>query len=95
MQGSELLSSLQYILCKYTPMEFTIIKSRAMTLSRSQQCRAFSRAVMGEKSLSPLIPIGGVGAAVTNDWYIKLLNSLKNTDKLEYEWSNFATVKEF
>ena len=33
---------------------FTLIKSRAMTLSRSPQCRAFSRAVMDEKSLSPL-----------------------------------------
>ena len=44
------------ILCKYTPLEFTIIKSRAMTLSRSPQCRAFSRAMMDEKSLSPLFP---------------------------------------
>ena len=29
-----------------------------MTLSRSPQCRAFSRALMDEKSLSPLFPIG-------------------------------------
>ena len=42
-------------------MEFTLIKSRAMTLSRSLQCRAFSRAVMDEKSLSPLFPVGGGG----------------------------------
>ena len=26
---------------------------------------------------------------------LKLLNSLKTTGELEYEWSNFATVKEF
>ena len=38
-------------------MEFTIIKRRALTLSRSPQYRAFSRAVMG-KSSSPLFPIG-------------------------------------
>ena len=43
-------------------MEFTIIKSRAMmTLSKSPQCRAFSRALMDEKSLSPLFPVGGGG----------------------------------
>ena len=47
-------------------MEFTLIKSRAMTLSRSPQYRAFSRAVMDEKSSSPLFPVGG--AVVTNDW---------------------------
>ena len=44
------------------PVEFTLIKSRAMILSRSPQCRAFSRAVMDEKSSSPLFPIGGVGS---------------------------------
>ena len=44
-----------------------------MTLSRSPQCRAFSRAIMimDEKSLSPLFPVGGGGggggAVVTND----------------------------
>ena len=66
--GNDLLSSLQYrvnaglvILRKYTPVKFTMIKSRAMTLSRSPQCRAFSRAVMDEKSLSPLFPVGGWG----------------------------------
>ena len=42
-------------------MEFTLIKSRAITLSRSPQSRAFSRAVMDEKSLSPLFPVGGGG----------------------------------
>ena len=50
------------ILCKYTPMEFTIKKSRAMTLQQVPAvCRAFGRAVMGEKSLSPLFPVGGQG----------------------------------
>ena len=32
-----------------------------MTLSRSLQCRAFSRAVTDGKSLSPLFPVGGGG----------------------------------
>ena len=41
-------------------MEFAIIKSRAMILSRSHQCRAFSSAVMDEKSF-PLFPVGGGG----------------------------------
>ena len=36
------------ILRKYTPVEFSIIKSRAMTLSRFPQCKAFSRAVKDE-----------------------------------------------
>ena len=49
------------VLHKYIPMEFTIIMSRALTLSRSPQYRAFSRAVMDEKSLSPLFLVGGVG----------------------------------
>ena len=55
------------------PVKFTLMKSRAMTLSRSPQCRAFSRAVMDEKSLSPLFPVGrgwGGDAVVTNDWCI-------------------------
>ena len=47
------------VLHKYTPMDFTVIKSRALTLSRSPQYRAFSRAVMDEKSLSPLFPEDG------------------------------------
>ena len=64
------------ILRKYTPVEFTIIKSIAMIPSRSLQCRAFSRAVIEEKSLSPLFPIGvgwgegERGAVVPNDWFI-------------------------
>ena len=37
-----------------------------VTLSRSPQCRAFHRAVIDEKSLSQLFPIGG-GAAVINE----------------------------
>ena len=53
---------------KIYPVEFTLIKSRAMTLSRSLQYRAFSRAVMDEKS-SPLFSVGG-GTVVTNDWCI-------------------------
>ena len=32
-----------------------------MSLSRSPQCRVFSRAVMDEKSLSPLFPVGVCG----------------------------------
>ena len=50
------------ILHKYIPVEFTIIKSRIMTLSRSPQYRASSKAVMDEKS-SPLFPVcvGGGG----------------------------------
>ena len=56
---------------KYTPMEITIIRSRAMTLNRSPQCRAFSRAVTDGKSLSPLFHVGGGSGAVdTNDWCI-------------------------
>ena len=43
------------------PRGIYFIKSRVMTLSRPPQCRAFSRAVMDEKSLSPLFPIGGGG----------------------------------
>ena len=49
-------------------MEITIIKSGTMIVRRSPQCRAFSRAVIYEKSLSPLFPVGG--AVVTNDWCI-------------------------
>ena len=45
-----------------------------MTLSRTPQCRAFSRAVMVEKSLSCYSPwgwgVGGGGAVVSNDWCI-------------------------
>ena len=74
VRGNDLLSSPAVpgkcracVLRKYTPMKFTLIKSRAMTLSRSLQSRAFSRAVMDEKLLSPLFPVGG-GAVVTNDW---------------------------
>ena len=39
------------------PVEFTNIKSRAMTFSRSPECMAFSRAVMDKKSLSLPFPI--------------------------------------
>ena len=46
-------------------MEFALIKSRAVTLSRSPQCRA----VMDEKLLSPLFPVDG-GAVVSNEWCI-------------------------
>ena len=49
-------------------MEITIIKNGAMIVRRSPQCRAFTRAVIYEKSLSLLFPVGG--AVVTNDWCI-------------------------
>ena len=45
-------------------MEFTIIKSRAVTLSRSSQCRASSRVVMDEKLSSLLFPVGVLGGGV-------------------------------
>ena len=70
------------ILRKYTPWNL-LIKSRAITLSRSSQYRAFSRAVMDEKSSSPLFYIGGGGggAVVTNDWCIMDdMNAHKNID---------------
>ena len=67
MRGSDFLSSPAVpglvILRKYTPVEFTIIKSQAMTLSRCPQRRALSRALMDEKSLSPLFPAGGRGSS--------------------------------
>ena len=47
------------LLHKYIPVEITIIKSGAMIVRRSPQCRAFNRAVIYEKSLSPLFPVGG------------------------------------
>ena len=60
-------------------MEFTIIESRATTLNR-----AFNRAVINEKSLSPLFPLGegwgAGGAVVTNDWCIinqSIFNSIQ------------------
>ena len=63
VRGSDLLSCYVsgrlVMLHKYTPMEFTIRKSRAMTICRSSQCRAFSRALMDEKSSSWLFPVGG------------------------------------
>ena len=43
-------------------MEVTIIKSSAMTLIRPPQCKAFSRALMAEKWLFPLLPVGVGGA---------------------------------
>ena len=49
------------MLHKYKPMEFTIIKSRALTPRRSPQYRAFSRAVMAVKPSSLLFPVGGDG----------------------------------
>ena len=51
------------MLCKYTPEDFTFIKSRAMTISRFPQCWAFNRALMDEKSLSQLFPVGGGGGS--------------------------------
>ena len=49
------------MLRKYTPVEFTFIKSTAMTIRKSPQCWAFSRALMDETSLSPLFLVGGGG----------------------------------
>ena len=54
-------------------MEFTILKSRAMTLSRSPQCRALSRLVIDEKSLSPLFPV--------NDWCAYQTDKFHNSVK--------------
>ena len=34
-----------------------------MALCRSPQCRAFNRAVIDEKTLSPLFPVGGGGGS--------------------------------
>ena len=40
-----------------------------MALSRSPQCRAFSRALMAEKLLSPLFPVGVcVGGGGRGQW---------------------------
>ena len=68
---SDRLNSPAVLLYKYIPVEFTIIKSGVMTVSRSPWCRTFSRAVMDEKSLPPppAIPCrrGGEVAAVTNN----------------------------
>ena len=44
-------------------------KEQGFTLSGSTQCRAFSRAVMAEKSLSPLFHEGGVGAGEGDTGY--------------------------
>ena len=46
--------------------EFVIIKSGALPLGWSPQCRAFSMAVNNEKLLSLLFPLDG-RAVVTND----------------------------
>ena len=71
------------ILHTYTLMEFTVIKSRALTLSRSPQYRAFSRAVMDEK-LFLLFPVGG-GAGSGYKWHALLTDG---TDK-ECIWGYF------
>ena len=57
VRGSDLLSS-PTVPGKCQACKFIIIKSGAMTLSRFPQCRAFSRALMDEKSLPPLFPVG-------------------------------------
>ena len=43
-----------------------------MTLSRSPQCRAFSKAVMNERSLSPLFPVGEGGGVSGYKWLVHL-----------------------
>ena len=64
--GSELLSSHTVSgkcqACAFAqiyPVEIIIIKSGAMSIRRSPQCRDFSRAVIYEKPLSPLFLDGG------------------------------------
>ena len=64
------------ILRKYSLVKFTLIKSRAITLSRSPQCRAFSRAVMDEKSSSPLM--GGSGYK----WLVHNINININLEQM-------------
>ena len=48
-----------YDITQIYPTKFIIIKSGAMTLSSSPQCRA----LMDETSLSPLFPVGVGGSA--------------------------------
>ena len=104
MRGNDLLSSPAVpgkcracVLCKYTPCEIYSYKEQGydsyMTLSRSPQCRALSRAVMNEKSSSPLFPVGGWGggggAVVTNDWCINNTTSLPHpvSQRTETDWN--------
>ena len=76
-----------------------------MTISRSPECWAFSRALMAEKLLSPLFPVGG-GAVVTNDWCIMYVpvvfrrilsdwitrrNVLQKKEKI-LQWDNSSAV---
>ena len=51
-----------------------------MTLNRSQQCRANSRAVMDEKSLFPLFPGGGGG----DGQRLQMTGALKTEIKKSY-----------
>ena len=64
--GSDLLSSLTVpgkcqacAIAQIYLVEITIIKSGAMSVRQSPQCRDFSRAVIYEKPLSPLFLVGG------------------------------------
>ena len=41
------------------PVVITIIKSGAMSVKQSPQCRDFTRVVICEKPLSPLFLVGG------------------------------------
>ena len=69
VRGSDLLSSPTVLgkcrACDITKIcclfEFSIIKSGAMTLSRSPQCRAFSRAMMDESRCHRYSPWWGGG----------------------------------
>ena len=60
-----------------------------MTLSRSPQCRAFSRALMDENSLSPLFPVGGVGGG--GQW-LQMTGALYKHDML---WNLLPTCHKF
>ena len=51
--------------------------SRAFTIFLTPQCRGFSRALISEKSKSPLFP-GSEGAVVTNDFIFSALNSVRS-----------------
>ena len=52
-----------------------------MTFSRSPQCSAFSRAMMDEKALSPLFPVGGP----TGQWLQIIITIIITTFKKQVQ----------